>query len=610
MNYSEFSTALRAIARIKPDRHAATALLEFCQAKFGDDQIPAQLGLWEFSEFVGMLSASKTEMQAYSFSTASRRFCRIIESGGVRFKTSPQNWKTPPKPDRESFDSLSREDYEKLCDYLSIVIDRMRDRIRLVTEAESHTFEGELSGEVFARSERSFAKYQVTLVDAVSVLLEAFPDFPIECGMEDLLDHGEYGINRSTVDYAGMTNALKVLRKRFTMQRMKYFLPALSDGPDLSFQDVADILLPSEEEAAAIRKAICLETGWSPDLVANIDPHGFAFQEIDPTSDVVCIKTFKEKGTQRGEAYTEAKLMVALSSKSKPDSAYNLINLWLKRTKMLRKTQLFGKMVDDHGFEPFFVVASQITNLTKNNAGRLRFLHPKAEKGRNNAALNRIYKKTLGITLDERQLRPTHLYFRLKDHGVPFALMVTLFGHSYSSITDEVYRSGKAFEQDRKDRLSAALNEIEESISDGSFAGQLIPLREQKTMKDKVFTVFSDHSNENPIAVCSDPFNPSWPGHDRRVSSGKRCKVFSKCLLCSKSRVFSNNLPFVVDRYLYLEKLSRSLREDQFSIHNDEYRAAKHVVEMWPYQEDVEDAKERTFLEGHILPPVLMGDTL
>lgn len=610
MSYSEFSTAVQSIVKTKGERHATTALLEFCHATFGDDFTPDQLGLWEFSEFVQMLSASKKEKQAYNFSIASRRLCRKSESDGARFKTSPKNWKTPPKPDRNSFDPLSREDYEKLCEYLDTVINRMKDRIRLVAEAESHTFTGETSGEVFASREKSFAKYQVTLTDALSALLEVFPDFPIECQKDDLLTHGKFGIHNSKVDYAGMTNALKVLRKRFVMQRMKYFLPVLSDAPDLSFQDVADIVLPTEEEAAAIRKAICLETGWSPDLVANLDPHDFVFQEIDPTSDVVCIKTVKEKGTQRGEDYTEAKLMVALSSKSKPDSAYNLIKLWLKRTQALRQTSQFSKMVDDHGFEPFFVVASQIANLAKNDAGRLRFLHPKAEKSRNNLVLNRIYKKTLGITLDERQLRPTHLYFRLKDHGVPFALMVALFGHSYSSITDEVYRSGKAFEQDRKDRLSDALKEIEDSISDGSFAGELIPLREQKTIEDKVFTVFSDHSNQNPIAVCSDPFNPSWPGHDRRVRSGKRCQAFSKCLLCSKSRVFSNNLPFVVDRYLYLDKLSRSLRDDQFSMHLDEYRAAKHVVEMWPYQDDVEDAKERTFLEGNILPPVLMGDAI
>jgi hypothetical protein len=45
-------------------------------------------------------------------------------------------------------------------------------------------------------------------------------------------------------------------------------------------------------------------------------------------------------------------------------------------------------------------------------------------------------------------------------------------------------------------------------------------------------------------------------------------------------------------------------------MHLDEYRAAKNVVETWPYQDDVEDAKERTFLEGHILPPVLMGDAI
>ena len=601
---------MHSTVRSKPDRHATIALLEFCRARFGETFSTNHMGLWEFSEFVQMLSASKTEGQGYNFSTASRRFCRKLEKNGITFKTSPANWNTPPKPDGNSFDPLSRGDYEKLCEYLDTVINRMKDRMRLVNEAKSHPFAGEMTGEVFKAGEKSFAKYQVSINDALSALLEAFPDFPIECKLDDLLADGKFGINSLKVDYVSMTNAIKVLRKRFTMQRMKYQLPALSDAPNLSFQDVADILFPSEEEAAAVRKAICLETGWSPDLVANIDPHDFAFHEIDPSSDVVCIKTTKVKGTQRGEDYTEAKMMIALSSKSKPDSAYNLIKIWLERTELLRGTRLFSKLVDAHGFEPLFVVSAQIKNLAKETCGRLRFLHPNAGKSRNNLALNRLYKETLGINFDERQLRPTHLYFRSKDQGIPFALMVALFGHSNSSITDEFYRSGSSFEQDRKDRLSDALKEIEESISDGSFAGQLIPLKEQKTVEDKIFAVFSDHSNENPIAVCSDPYNPSWPGHNRRIRTGKPCKAFNKCLLCSKSRVFSNNLPFVVDRYLYLEKQSRSLREDQFSMHLDEYNAAKHVVETWPYQDDVEEAKERTFLEGSILPPVLMGEAV
>lgn len=610
MSYSEFSEAVRSITRSKADRHAAASFLEFLGERFDESFSSEQLGLWEFSEFVQLMTATCTEAQAYVFSTASRKLCRKLEASGTRFKSSPKNWKTPPKPDKNSFDPLSREHYLELCEYLDHVFNRMKKRMRQVEDAKSHTFSGERAGAVFAAGERPFAKYQVTLNDALAALLEVFPDFPIECGFNDLLGDGKYGLDTKKVDYESMTNAIKVLRKRFGMQRMKYQAPALVDAPDMSFQDVMDILLPGEEEAAAIRKAICLETGWSPDVAANLDLQDFTVQEIDPSSDVVCLKTVKEKGTQRGRDYTEAKLMVALSSKSKPGSAYNLIRLWIKRTEMLRQTPLYAKLVDEHGFEPFFVVTSQVLNLAKEGVGRLRFLHPKAEKSRNNNALNRIYSEKLGFTIDERQLRPTHHYFITKTQGLPFATAVALMGHSHGSITDEFYQSGKAFEQDRKDRLSAALNEVEESIKDGSFAGQLIPLKEKKAIKDKVFAVFSDHENENPIAVCSDPYNPSWPGHHRRVRDGNPCKAFAKCLLCSKSRVFSNNLPFVVDRYLYLEKQSRTLRESQFSIYLDEYNAAKNIVEAWPYPDDVEEAKERTFLEGHILPPILMGEAV
>jgi hypothetical protein len=273
----------------------------------------------------------------------------------------------------------------------------------------------------------------------------------------------------------------------------------------------------------------------------------------------------------------------------------------------LRQTKAYASLIEELGFEPFFVVVNSIGSISKR--GALRALHPETKKRTNNSRTNNLAKETLGFKLDERQLRPTHLFFRAKDQNIPFALLVVLFGHSDSAITDEFYQSGSHFEQDRKDRLGKALTKIDESLVDGSFAGQLIPLKEKKTIEDKVYSIFSDHSNQNPIAICSNPLDPTWPGFKHRIRPGTACKAFNKCLLCTKSQVFSDNLPFVVDRYLYLEKQRRSLRDDQFLMFLDEYNASKNVVDSWPYQEEVEEAKERTFTEGYLLPPILLGDS-
>jgi len=608
MNYSELSARRDEFSRYPNESYSLGEFLKFCGVRFGDEFSTESIGLYEFAEFVQTVEAIKTETQAYFIATTVRRFCQELESKGVRFKTSPQYWKCPSKPDVSHFDPLSREQYQKLCSYLHGVIRSMSERLNLVAAAKKHHSHVEKNGEAFASGKLRFFQHQVTFLDALAALIKYFPDYPIDAEPEALKAGGRFFLNHRKVEYANLKNEVQVLRKRFSVQRIKTVSPALSDYPNFGFQDLLDVYLPNEEEAVAIRKAICLETGWSPDLVARINPRDFVFNEIDPESDVVFLKTIKVKGTQRGKSYQEAKSLLYPVSKSKPDSAYNLIKLWLRRTEPLRKTKTYAEIVDQLGFEPLLVMAAH--NNRNLDHGSLRVIHPESPIGRNNIALNSLYDSKLGFELDDRQLRPTHLYFRSKDQNIPFALLIALFGHSDSAITDEFYRSGSHFEQDRKDRLSKALSEIEQSITDGSFAGELIPLKDRKTIEDRVYAVFSDHSNENPIAICSDPYRPSWPGHHKRVRPGTACKAFSKCLLCTKSQVFSDNLPFVVDRYLYLEKKRRSLRQDQFSIYLDEYNAAKNIVDSWPYREEVEEAKERTFVEGYMLPPVLMGETL
>lgn len=610
MNYTDFSSSLHDMVRYAQDHAAVNLLLEYCAKRFGESFLTDDLGVWEFSEFVQILQASQTEYSSYYAATCSRRCCRVLEDRGMKFKTSPVNWKCPPKPDINHFDPLSRTKYEKLCSYLDQTFKEMRERLCLIEKAKGHKSAAESNGSAFSSREKRFYKHQITLLDMLSSLIKYYPDFPIDCEKEAFEVGGKFGINQKKVDYSDLENEVKLYRKRFTQQRIKGVLSTLSDYPNFGFQDVLDILVPSEEEVGAIRKAICLETGWSPDLVARINPRDFTFQDIDPESDYVFLKTIKVKGTQRNNNYTEATSMFAPSSKSKPDSAFNLVKLWLDRTESLRKTKAYAKWVDELGFEPFLIAGTKMGHALM-KWGALRIFHPEAYKtGKNSSGLNSIYKKKLGFTFDERQLRPTNLYYIVKKKEIPFALAVTLFGHSDSTITDEFYQSGSHFEQDRKDRLGKILSEIEVSISDGSFAGELIPLKEHKTVEDKIFTIFSDHSNQNPVAVCSDPYNPSWPGYKSRVPQGARCRYFSKCLLCSRSQVFSDNLPFVVDRYLYLEKQKRTLREDHFSIHLDEYNAAKNVVDSWPYEEEVEEAKERTFTDGFILPPILLGDSL
>ncbi len=589
------------------EKTAVKQFLNFISTKNPEDFNSKNFGLWEFSEFVQFLSIDHSETTVYITSTTIRRFCRKLTELNIKFKSSPINWPCPRKPDIDHFDPLSKEQYKKLCLFIDNEIESIRNRLKLIEKAKTNDSKLDNSGLTFGRGKKPFFTYQEKLTDVLSAVLSYFPDFPIDCSKRDFLIGGKYGVNQRKVDYQDMDNEIKIIRKRFTVQKIKEAKRFILDYPDLMFQDLLNIIVPSPIECLVIRQAICLETGWSPDIVSRINPNDFIFQELDPNTDYVFIKSVKHKGTQRNNVYREAKSMLAPSHKYKPNSAYSLLNLWLKRTTALRQTKKYRSLVKDLGYEPLFICVNNLSSISQD--GPLKVIHPDVKTKYNNTVTNKYYDENLGFRFDDRALRPTHFYYRGKDKNTPHALLVTLFGHSSSTVTEEFYENGSHFEQDRKDRLYEALNKIDDSLRDGSFAGELIPLREGKTIKDKIFTVFADQSNKNPIAVCSDPYRPNWPGQESRVEIGKKCNYFSKCLLCSRSRVFSDNLPFVVDRYLYLEKLKRELREDHFSVFIDEYSSSKNVVESWPYQDDVEEAKDRTFLEGFMLPPTI-GDML
>ena len=215
-------------------------------------------------------------------------------------------------------------------------------------------------------------------------------------------------------------------------------------------------------------------------------------------------------------------------------------------------------------------------------------------------------EENLGFSFDTRQLRPTCLYRREKEQNLPYLLQVALFGHSSSAVTDEFYKSSAPFQQLRKDDLAVELNHIQSSIEDGSFKGKLVPLKSTKKIEDKIITIFTDHNGKSPLAFCNNPKKPDWNGYEAEIEKKGYCKRFNKCLLCSCSTVFSDNIPFVVDRYLYLEQKRRELKNgDFFKLYYDEYLAAKEVIDNWPYKEEIKEAEDRTVLDDYLLPPII-----
>ncbi|ABG40541.1 hypothetical protein Patl_2023 [Paraglaciecola sp. T6c] len=588
----------------KSDREYLATFDEYCFYTSISDMPLHYFGDFEFLQFHAYLQTFKPLTAIYNCMTAVRRLMTSEHNEGFEFKIHPRYFSCPPKPSPSHFEPLDEEKLEKLESYLKREIETIYQRETTCKEALRDGQPIQETGETFKKthinkSPPSFWKWQKTLNDCVYQIYLENPKFPNDASEEQFKDGGEYAVIRR-VDYDLLDTPYKLIFKRLGVQRLKNSVPFLADASDLNFIDIFGLIYPRIFEVYIITWAICLETGWSQDMVERINYNDYLYCPIPIDSDFAFIKTTKQKGVNGNNDIKEAKQFIHPSSKTNPFSAYNLIRLFVERSSRLRTGRNYDNLVIEINTEPFFIYYNESSGTP------ILARHPDRVAMKTTNTRKRFMESQLGFCFDVRQLRPTCLYLREKNQNLPLLLQVALFGHSSSAITDEFYKDSAPFQQVRKDKLAIELKGIQESIDDGSFKGTLAPLKQKKKIKDKIITIFTDHSGESPLAVCKDNRSPDWPGFELELGTNGVCRRFNKCLLCSRSIVFSDNIPFVVDRYLYLDQQKRKLRANAFeSVFMDEYLAAKEVIDSWPYPEDIEEAEERTILNDFLLPPII-----
>ncbi|MEZ9595490.1 hypothetical protein AB4298_12710 [Shewanella sp. 10N.261.52.F9] len=603
----EFAEFASKESRRTADRSFATGFRQYCKEYYaGVGALPLnQVGDIEFLHYhAHLVGSGKSHKMIYAIMVALRRLMTHAHNDGHEFAIHPRYFSAPPKPSPDHFNPLSSEQLAKLEAFLKRDIETIYKREATFKQALKHGQPIRETGASFKetptyKAPLSFWKWQIPLKDCILLYHKESPKYPNNTTLEQLSDGGEYASLRK-VDYDLMNTPFKLAYKRMGVQRLKHIKPFLSDAPDLNNIDVIGIIYPRIFEVHTLIWAICLETGWSQDMVERIDFNDYLYSPIPMESDVVFIKTMKQKGINGSNGINEAKQYIHPSSKSNPFSAYNLIQLFIERASRLRHGRNYEKQIQDIGTEPFFIYYNENRGLP------ILAHHPDHTCVRGATTKKSIMEKELGFRFDGRQLRPTCLYLREKNQNLPLLLQVALFGHSSSAVTDEFYKDTALFQQIRKDKLAVELNEIQKSIHNGSFKGTMAPLKQKKQIQDKIITIFTEHSGESPLAVCNDNRNPDWPGFEVELRTSSVCRRFNKCLLCSRSTIYSDNIPFVVDRYLYFEQQSRKLRKDVFErLYGNEYLAAKEVIESWPYPEDIEEAEERTIMDDYLLPPII-----
>lgn len=588
----------------KSDRLSATTFDTYCNEVDKSNMNTNQFGDFEFLQYHTYLSTIKSFKAVYLNMTALRKLMTSAHNKGYKFNTHPRYFCCPHKPTPKHFFPLTLEELNKLKTLLRLEIDKIYQREELFKTALKYGNPIVETGAAFKNTVNgtnpvSFWKWQKQLKDCIFQLYLENPKYPNDTTEVQLEQDGDYALIKK-IDFDLMNTPYKLIFKRVGIQRLKNSVPFLTDAPHLNFNDILAIIYPRVYEVYIITWAICLESGWSQDMVERIDFKDYLYCPIPIESDFTFIKTTKQKGINGPANIKEAKLFTHPSSKSDPYSAYNLIKLFVERSSRLRLGRNYQKELEDIGSHPFFVYY----NDTPGNPILSR--HPDRTSYKNSNTKNNYTQRKLGFRFDVRQLRTTCLYLREKEQKLPLIVQVALFGHSLSAVTDEFYKNSSPFQQIRKDDLAKELNLLVETLNDGSFKGTLAPLKQSKKIQDKIITIFSNHSGDSPLATCKDNRNPDWPNNEVELRNSPICRRFNKCLLCSQSMIFSDNIPFIVDRHMYCEQQRRKLRADTFeTLYGDEFRATKEVIESWPYRDEILEAQERTIIEGYLLPPII-----
>ncbi|MEH6714050.1 MAG: hypothetical protein V7733_22855, partial [Paraglaciecola polaris] len=363
----ELAEYLGTLGSGEQDRYKAQIFSRYWDEYIAIDKAISQFSNTDFLHYHAFLSQTKSVKTVYSNLVAIRRLMGVAHDQGYECKVHPRYFDVPKKPSADHFNPLSDEQLEKLEDFLKRKITDIIEKEATFKTALQEGRPIEEIGAMFKKTrtikpEVSFYKFQKPLNDCILLLYQERPKYPQNASLEQVSKGGYYSVIHN-IDYDLMDTPFRLVFKRMGIQRLKATIPFLVDAPDLNFVDVIGFIYPRIFEVYVMTWAICLETGWSQDMVGRIDFNDYIFSPIPIESDFVFIKTTKQKGLNDDDDINKAKQFIHPSSKSNPMSAYNLIRLFATRSGRLRHGRLYENQVAAIGSEPFFVYYNESSGL-------------------------------------------------------------------------------------------------------------------------------------------------------------------------------------------------------------------------------------------------------
>lgn len=362
-----------------------------------------------------------------------------------------------------------------------------------------------------------------------------------------------------------------------------------------NFDELLNLYYPNQLDMASLMLMMMLQVGWNKETVLDLDPNNFEHVlsgTIDEKQRLITAE--KNKGQGSNLPYFNPKTMIAVSNTNDKYSLFNLVRLANELSLPLQQIPLEEAVTLNKKYSPLFCCIvdkadwkkkSRFSTMgnTKTSSRGVRDFLSKYEIVHGGTRL-KTSSQILG------KLRPTWVYLKRKTDPLSVVQMAT--GHASPVTTDIHYDNSPNAKKDREKRLSDTINDIGEKFKTRKLNG-LLPQESNEQSDSKTIVIFSIPGHKRELWGCSDQTNPTWNNHELYVKPKEKCFHINKCWACKNLRLFSDSLPYILDRNDYLERSQLEMPEIEFAqLFLSEYKALKWVVKNWGNKEEIKSARK------------------
>lgn len=443
-----------------------------------------------------------------------------------------------------------------------------------------------------------FAQWRIDYARAIKTFITH--NYPF--GFDKKVLYDKYRHSKTTVIEEGCDDVIKIIIHRLTTANR-------TDGRSVQLLNVDDVLslyYPNIVDMTAILMFMMFQSGWNKETALAIDQDDFEHilsSTIEEALKVVWSEKNRSQGN--GRPFESPKRISLPTRQGDPLSFYTLIELAKELSAPLAgyPWDVIPALQHEDRMNPMFACIRPWGEWEK--GGRhTSIAHPKTFRVGVQQFL-RLYEviddgKRLETASElTRRFRPTWLLYKKKFN--PIALLSQSLGHADRETTDIFYDNSPAARLERHKRLRSELEEVMKLLRTRQFKG-LLGLQAQAEAKANL-KIFHIPGKNKPLWSCANQQKPDWIGSEIIASTGKKCFAIHECIFCSQVRLFSDSLPYLMEREAHLSELLDDDQEDGFRTRmSKEREVIQFILDEWGDEDEVEDAERYRRHHSPLLP--------